>query len=407
MSIKRYLREAIEVEGATFIGNAHGYDLFQITTWAAAQQFILHSNRDRQAGAVHFQNTGAFTANIVGNVKAYFFAVEDTNEVVLAVIMGAGSISNLTIISSNAADSHIRVPVNFQTETNSLRADELPAALNTIPLFLLPEYQATNVNEEGSLILNGNNLVALLGCFTPYLDYLSLELVDNIREISPKAFCYGVSVQTIIIPNTVERMSPEALAGVANIKVRASSAKAGWQANWNAGNNNIEYDFGMSPEERERINRERAEREEAELAAQRNAELAAQREAELAAQREAEREAERVRLEREGSIRDLRYKVVGKEITILGLKKKGSQVKIVIPPSIEDKPVTVIAAYAFFSDEIIQVVTFPPTLKRIERYAFAGCNYLLNRRRNYANTIPKNCLIGKGAFQFIDDIDDI
>ena len=67
---------------------------------------------------------------------------------------------------------------------------------------------------------------------------------------------------------------------------------------------------------------ERAEREEAELAAQRNAELAAQREAELAAQREAEREAERVRLEREGSIRDLRYKVVGKEITILGLKKK-------------------------------------------------------------------------------------
>ena len=85
----------------------------------------------------------------------------------------------------------------------------------------------------------------------------------------------------------------------------------------------------------------------------------------------------------------LRYKEVGREVTILGCKA-GRQ-KLDIPAEINGKPVTTIGPFAFFENEALTEVILPETIKVIGKGAFYGCSSAIIK-------YPKNTIIYKDAF---------
>ncbi len=88
----------------------------------------------------------------------------------------------------------------------------------------------------------------------------------------------------------------------------------------------------------------------------------------------------------------LQYEVVEDEVTIKSFSWL-NEATVTVPDTIEGKPVTKIAQYAFqycFADEVI----LPKTVREIGDYSFMGCEYLLNM------TIPEDCeYIGYSAFE--------
>lgn len=66
----------------------------------------------------------------------------------------------------------------------------------------------------------------------------------------------------------------------------------------------------------------------------------------------------------------LRYRNVGKGITIFGCKKGCRKLKI--PEQINGKPVTDIAPFAFYGNNTLSHVLLPPTIKTIGKGAFAN-----------------------------------
>ena len=90
------LIEAINVPGAELIGTAKGYDLFNIRTYEAAQQFVVE-NTQNEAGAAYVQNENTFNTNINENQQLYFFVMENTNRVYAGVVKSATTNSDIDI----------------------------------------------------------------------------------------------------------------------------------------------------------------------------------------------------------------------------------------------------------------------------------------------------------------------
>lgn len=376
--MSRIINEAIRVEGAEYIGTGNGYDVFDIRTYEAAQQFRIE-DRDHQAGAAYTQNESTFNANINESQHLYFFAEENTNRVYGAAVKGSNTHSNVTFVGENGSEIEIRCNFLFENaaENSSKTYYNKPLPFYWIPDFSFEGQTPFSQNStEGCLYVEDGVLAAALVQFAdaPLGEHIPLDdMPTRITSISADAFNYGVEVDVIKLDDHIEALPAHCMDKVhGRILVTMSEAPFHWDPEWNAGKQNItEYDYGADPE----------------LIAQREQERQAAAEAERlrreAEQRQREEE-ERRRAEREA--RKLRYKVKGKEVVITGTISGVEELEI--PEEIEGKPVTTIAAYAFFDETDLIKVVIPRSLKLIEQGAFHGSGVRTIK-------IPKTCVVGK------------
>ena len=376
--MSRNLTEAVNIENAVHLGTAHGYDVFDILTYEAAQQFTIE-DRDHQAGAAYTQNESTFNANINESQHLYFFAKENTNKVYGAAVKGNGTHSDVTFVGQNNSSITIRCNFLFENagENSSKTYYDKP-----LPFFWIPgasfegQTPFSEDSTEGCLYVEDGVLAAALIQFAdaPLGEHIPLDnMPRRINSLSSDAFNYGVEVDVIKLDERFEALPAHCMDKVhGRILVTMSEAPFHWDPQWNAGKQDItEYDYGADPE----------------VIAQRERERQAAAEAERARREEEERrqaEEERIRAEREA--RKLRYKVKGKEVIITGTLSGINELEI--PEEIEGKPVTTIAAYAFFEEEDLRRVTLPRSLKKIEQGAFHGSGVS-------SITIPRSCIVGK------------
>ena len=92
------LFEALEIEGADFIGNAKGYDLFDVRSWDAAQRFVIENTND-PAGVAYVHDERTFNNNINDNQRLYFFAKDNTNRVFGAVVKSPSTTGTVEFVN--------------------------------------------------------------------------------------------------------------------------------------------------------------------------------------------------------------------------------------------------------------------------------------------------------------------
>lgn len=368
------LIEAINVPGAELIGTAKGYDLFNIRTYEAAQQFVVENTRN-EAGAAYVQNENTFNTNINENQQLYFFVMENTNHVYAGVVKSATTNSDIDIAGQNG---NTTIHANFLFEAN-----HTTTLSRNLPLFLIPGIVIAN-RQENLIVENGDTLVAVLPQLTPEA-IINLDLTTSeITHINHNAFSFNQAINTLILgDNIISLGSGNVFDNVEHIIITWREKPADWPENWSAGyEDKIEY---TQAEEIELA------RQQAEAEARQQAEREAE-EARIRAEQEAEAARQRLEQDKREAIANLRYKKEGKGITILGVKRSFSG-KVVIPQEIDGSPVTKIAPFAFYHKQNIEAFSLPETLKEIGQGAFAHTN-VVNRRV----FIPAGCKIGKNAF---------
>lgn len=360
-NMTKILKEALHIPGAACLGTGHGFDLFKITTWEGAQSFIVDGNQDRLAGDAYMQNQGTFEANINEQQQLFFFTRQNTNNVIGAVLKN-GDWENIRFVASNG--SYVNVRCNFQYEQiGGYSNNNVIDSSNPLPFYLIPEAtfenQLTDERFKG-LYIHNNELQAVLTHFSEYTTLSLIDIPETITSISSDAFNFGVSITSIILGNQIEHVDNHAMDNVLNnISVTKAREDIQWPANWNAGKESItNYHTDKkaairSAWEQQKLKLEKEREEKTKLQAQ-----------------------------------NLRYQIKGKEVVILGLRKPTTSV--IIPESIEGKPVAVISAFAFFEEDELMSIQLPSTLKIIERYAFEGTSI-----KGIIN-IPRNCIVSKG-----------
>jgi hypothetical protein len=361
------LTEAIVVQDAQLIGTAHGYDLFDIRTYAAAQQFVVE-NTNRPAGEAYTHNQTTFDDNINENQKLYFFVENNTNKVFAGAVKSNTTNSTIRIAGER---SNINIHVNFLFETNSDTA-----ANKIFPLYLIPGVIVDNA--AGNLIIENNVLKAILPQLTDTdtLDrdgFINLDLttIGNINAIDVNAFYYGINIGTLTIGDNITTVPANAFDNVNHIKITWLEQPDGWAHDWDESyKHKIEY----------------TRQEEIDAAIQQR-----EQEAELQRQREAEEERQFIERKNREMIASIRYKKEGKSITILGVKPSFTG-ELIIPETIDNLPVTRIAPFAFYWNVKVEAITLPPTINFIGQGAFAYTN--LKKKPQPS----KNCYIGKNAF---------
>ena len=369
----RILNEAIQVEGAEYIGSANGYDVFDILTYAAAQQFTVE-DREHLAGAAYTQNEATFNSNINESQHLYFFARENTNNVYGAIVKSANTTGDVTFIGED--NCSITVRCNFMFE-NAGENSSNTYYNRPLPFFWIPGASFDGqVPEYDCLCVQGGILKAALIQFAdvPQNHLLALDdLPEVITSIDKDAFNYGLEVDVIKLTDRIHNLPDHCMNKIHNrILVSMLEIPDDWSNSWNAGKENItQLGYGLDPETVAQFERDR----QAALENERQRQAAEQARREEEERRAAEREA-----------RKLRYKIKGKEVVITGTRSGIRE--LTIPEEVEGKPVTTIAAYAFFREEDLVSVTLPRTLKKIEQGAFYGSGV-------YSITIPKDCFVGK------------
>ena len=191
------LTEAINVNGAELIGTAKGYDLFDIRTYEAAQEFVVENTRNR-AGQAYVQNQNTFNQNINENQRLYFFVESNTNHVHAGVVKSQTSRADIQIQGERQS---ITLSSNFLFETNNAAN-----ANRTLPLFLIPGM--TIVNCDDNLIIRNNKLMAVLPQLTAdETIILDLHEREDIREIDANAFYFGMHVTHLTLGENIRNIS--------------------------------------------------------------------------------------------------------------------------------------------------------------------------------------------------------
>lgn len=355
----RRLVEAINVQDAVHIGTANGYDVFDILSFSAAEQFRVE-NRDDRAGSAYVQNEGTFNSNINNSQHLYFFAEENTNKVYGAIVKSTNTHASVTFVGENA---EIDIVCNFMFE-NAGENSSKTYSNKPLPFFLIPGARFNGQCPEiDCLYIEDGVLSAALVQFAdvPRGELLALDnMPAQIESISSTAFNFGVEVDIIKLDDRIESLPAHCMDKVHNrILVTSIEAPDSWNPQWNAGKESITiYGYGMDPEEAARLEQERMAEREAAAEAERQRQAEAQRRAEEEARQKAEREA-----------RKIRYRVIGKEVKIIGTIPGVTTIEI--PSEIEGKPVTIIGAYAFFGNQDLRSIKLPRTIEKIEAGAFA------------------------------------
>lgn len=418
---KRLLKEAVEVEGADYIGSASfgdiiNCDLFKINTYQAAQEFRVNQ---QPAGAKFCQNEQTFNneLNDPTHKKLYFFTDFNTNQVTGAVLMGFNA-SSICLKSSSGSTISVQVPFMYESIN---RNNEVNINDNIcLPLLDLDnEYLRHNsYNGTGAIINDSRD--TLLGIalqfmhpdfFDEYnlnLEHLTAEAFTNILFsdcadyraafelhneviITRNAFKYSFTPSVLDIPNAKITFNTDSLTGINYVNVPAkqfNDLDNEYDENFASGST-INYDYDLNDEQREERKRQEQER--------------------VNAEQTERQEQERLRVERERNV--LWYEKTKKGIKILGVDHRIFNVNnntLVIPNEIEGKPVTIIGSYALYNIAYLDEITLPSTLKLIEKNAFGEFMYHIIMRINDGtnHTTPNfnqirniffsnNCIIGK------------
>lgn len=373
---------AIQVTNANHLGSAKGYDLFDITTYEAAQQFI-NADNDTPAGAHFTQNEATFNQHIGPNMHLYFFVEDNTNRVKYAVIKANNQgYSEITIKGRRRAQITIRV--NFNLENTSTHASI--KFEDNIPLFLLPNIRIEEPITANGAYFSDDALVAVLPQFCTRDEIDVLDFPARIHEIRENAFQFGQPIRIVVFSDNITTLPANVISpDIQGVGIVPLETPASWSDGWNRGYEDVtEFGYGLTDEDRADLEAEIAARE-AEIA-EREAREAQERE--RLRREEEERQAREAALAAEREARKIRYRVDGKEITIKGTRKGVTRLEI--PPMIDDKPVTKIEAYAFFGNDELTVLKFPDTLKIVERGATADMSALTHRI-----SVPSTCIVGK------------
>lgn len=377
----RNLLEAIGVEGAELIGTAKGYDLFDIRTYEAAQRFVIENSR-RPAGETYVQNEATFNEHINDTQHLYFFVRENTNEVYAAAVKSNSTSSDI-IITGQKNDATIHV--NFLFETNGQTG-----ARKIFPLFLIPNIQVNNTIDN--MLVVDNVLLAVLPQLTAAegID-LDLSNTPQITSIASTALYFNQHINSLTIGDNIQRLGSNGMFdNVDRVLIDWLEKPAEWPDNWDDGYDESKITYIHADEiENIRNEKERA----AELARQQALEAERQRieQERLRAEQAAELARIAAEQKKQEMVSNIRYKKIGKEITIFGVKLSYTGV-LDIPETIEGLPVTKIAPYAFYQSANISNITLPRTIKEIGAGAFAYTN--LARRV----AIRRDCILGKNAF---------
>lgn len=354
-SIYRYIKsgkllEEIHHDGLVFLGNAYGYDVYNVISFAGAQELTV-GETDQLAGEGWTRDENTFNSNIGDTLKLYFFVKENTNH----VLMGCLNSSNEQSLSIEGKSFTIKLNYNFQNVTG---APEIPSD-EILPLFFLPNL---TYNGEKGLIIKQNELVGTYkGLINPNEHLENVIIPENVTRVKSDAF-NGYPSESVTIENTVsvvERNAFNNYSGTIRCAAESVEDVSSWSSGWNGNCDSIVWGIHLTPEEiarREeeaRLERERREREE--------------REREEAERRERE-------FQTAETISVLRYKKEGNNIVITGCKPRRQTLDI--PEEIEGLPVTKIAPYAFYNNLDLTEVKLPKTVKEIGKAAFYKCNNL-------------------------------
>ena len=419
---KRLLKEAVQVEGADYIGSASfahiiNCDLFKINTYEAAQQFRVNQ---QPAGAKFCQNEQTFNheLNDPTHKKLYFFTDFNTNQVTGAVLIGFNA---HPICLKSSSGITISIPVPFMYE--SINGDNEVNINDNICLPLLDldnqDLRHNSYNGTGAIINDSRD--TLLGIALQFMDpdffdeynlnleHLTTEAFSNILFsdggvgrcafqrnneiiISRNAFNYSFTPSVLDIPNAKITFKTDSLTGISYVNVptqQFNDLDNEYDENFASGST-INYDYDLTDEEREEHQRQEEER--------------------LNAEQADKEEAERLRSERERNA--LWYEKTKRGIKILGVDHRifnNDNITLVIPNEIEGKPVTIIGSYAFYHVINLNTITLPSTIQLIEKNAFGRTlyNILISYNNgsevsvtdNYANIrrilLTNNCIVGK------------
>ena len=371
---KNKLTEDLHIDGATFIGSAYGFDVYDVKTWAAAEQFALSevSSRDgadiSTAGTAFLRSEQIFNRHINETIKLYLFVEEGTNKTHLAAIRH----DNQAHIRF-AGKFEIIIPTYlFETVAGAEKETAICDIDKVYPLYLLPEH---DYNGHDGLIIDDRIVKGTYnGLVDPNNIPEEVKLTDIIK-IKASAF-EGYIVPNVVIEDTVRKIERNAFYNYTGAIKCASEEPnnpdsnpeyiftADWDSNWKGNNTNITWGIYLTPEEIARREEEKRAREEAE------------------------------RREREFQAADavtvLRYKEEGNGITILGVKRRRKEIEI--PAEINGKPVTKVAQFAFYDNQDLKRVVLPNTVREIGKAAFANCN-------NCTVYYPKEATVYRDAFQ--------
>ena len=376
---RKQLKEELHIEGAEFLGNAFGFDFYKISTWNAAQQFTGKTREEevKPAGEIWTNSEDVFNAHIGrNNLYLYFFVTENTNSVLAACI---NNINGDEQVIKFADKDYVISKVNYCLQMSGSSA-KIPSNI-TLPLFLLPDLRYKG--KDGLILSNDERTI--YGNYKGLLNPASLpELVkvpETVRTINSYAF-KDYPVGNVLVDTNVIQVRSHAFDdynGIIDIgfeNPEDALNRQSWASDWCNIDDPTRIRWGYHLSDEEKARRAEAARLEAER---------------LAAERRAAEEAARKREETKNMPVEqaLRFKEQGGNIIILGCRKTREQ--LIIPEQINGKPVTEVAAFAFYENEDLKEVELPKTINTIGKAAFYGC---MNARIKY----PKTAKVFTDAF---------
>lgn len=382
----RKLFEAIEVPGAQLLYESNSYDVFKITTWAAAQSFVLEGSGEN-AGTYYVQNENTFNEHIDNETSGLFFFVRsNTNNVVLGALLLPSQRGSITIKGTDGQKTIMLNSGHFTFEdTNDHSAKttyDVPlSVLNQIETDAFSYDNAEIIVEDGFVFDVDGKLCAIIPGLrdtpetTTHIEELNTSDYPNMRWIDKDACAFGATIDRLWVADMDKETfhiedSKEFLQHFDGIiRVPFDEKPADWPFTW----------CGEADEKGRVIwNEERTPEELAEIKRQKE---------EAEARVEAER-LEQERLAAEKQARALRYRVDKNEITILGTRK--GVTNLTIPDQIEGKPVTKIDDYAFYDVQLDELHFECTHVYYVGKAAFKYCKVESGKPTLYMDAANKS-----------------
>ena len=375
------LNEVLNYEGLVYLGGNGVYEVYDATTWDAAQH-LVHAGDDRRAGDAWAQNENTFNQHVGPNAPLYFFVQANTNRVDAAAIRQPNN------------SLHLRTDVgDFTTQTNYAiedRGGALAVDHKNLPLYVLPRFTCTL---PGGLLIENNILKGVfLGVLNPDNTQEEVVIPAGVTTIEANVFSNAYPRNFIKIPDSVNTVAANAFSNYSGtIEVAANALEAdSWSPEW-APNAHIVHRPGAAPQENPQENTENVLNAPEASTPENTPTPAAEPEtipAEVGGQRLSWQE-KKQRVQELPDEEVLYYETVRRrskeknaegrweytpEIVILGCWKGRDNLDI--PEQIDGKPVTEIAPFAFYNQPMRRI-NLPKTIKIIGSGAFMDTNAIV------------------------------
>lgn len=209
---KYELNEELHIEGAEYLGSDYGYDVYNIKTFEAAQEFHVAGDEHAPAGNAWAQSAEKFDQYITNSTsgqKIIFFAAENTKAVHLGVLTHASG-----RLSIQPAAATITCNCSFEAAQTGSNFGSTVAASAVFPLYLIPDFSATNASNENGIITASSDRTEIVGTYCGLVP--SSQLNTN-SEISLEGYtkivnnCFGFyKAAAIKITESIQKVEAQA-----------------------------------------------------------------------------------------------------------------------------------------------------------------------------------------------------